>query len=1198
MVAMGRVGHLISGLLRDRLGRFISVVACITVVTSGFALFGVGVAGASTVLYAEALGGAGSGACPSTTPCTLAYAISSAVSGDTIDLAAGDYINGSTLSISLAGTLTIDNTSGSTATLDGNSLYQVLSIGSTSTVILENVTVAKGSLTGTTGGTGTAGTSLLMGGTGGTGGNAQGGGISNAGTLTIVDSAIVNNAITAGAGGTGGSDGGAGAGTGGFGGNAQGAGIYNTGILTVESSTIAGNLATGGGGGAGGNCVTIMNGNGGNGGNGNGAGIYNTGTLTVESSTISANSAVYGLGGATGTLGGCSGPSTATPGVNGTVNGGGLENAGGTASMAATLLVGSATTGGACGTGAITDSGYNIDDDGTCLLTGTGSHSGSTADGTSTYGVVIDDYLGTIGSNGGPTQTVPLVTTPSPSTTLADPALGVVPTTFSLLASEPGQAGTTVCGVTDQRGTTPSAGPCDIGAFYLAVPVSTPPPSPPASPTSTSLVASATSVAPGAPITFTATVTSSVGTTPSGTVTFSSDPATTFVCNGSTSSADEPLASGKYACVTSFATSGSYQLTATFNGTSLFSPSTSSPAVTVTVTSPGVAPSLYASPTGTGTACTDTAPCSLTTALNNAGTGSTIYLEPGPATNPYSGTFTISKSVTIEPAPSTTGPYTLNGQKAGAVVTVASGVTATIGGVTITGGNAPSAGGGIYNSGTLTLTDSTISSNTAPSGGGIFNNSGTLTVSDSTVSGNTAGAGGGIFNAGTLTVSNSTVSGNTASGGAGGGIFNGGTLTVSNSTVSGNTASGGAGGGISNSYGTLTVSNSTVSGNTASGGSGGGIHNLYGTLTVSNSTVSGNTAGAGGGIFNDISGTLTVVGSILADSCANNQATWHDDGYNAAPSNNGCLNGGTGDVTDPSVSKDLGPLANNGGSTQTMMPTTGNKAIGAIPTGTSITVNGSKVTLCPTTDQRGDISPSAAPCDIGAVQTGDTVPPTIAGSPPVPKPCPTCNVPITLNPTSTSALDQQFGTIPSQPLVGAQETPGGGVLGVDSRGDVYTGFGAAYMGGISQLNPNLPPGGSNTVNLDAPVVALLVSGGIQTSSIRGHTGHSTGSLGETGYYLVAADGGVFAFGNAPFYGSMAGHPLASPIVGMAGTPGGTGYYLVAADGGVFAFGSSLFYGSASGQGLLGFQNIVPTSNGGGYYLLNANGQAYKFGDAT
>ena len=1094
VVAMGRVGHLISGLLRDRLGRFISVVACITVVTSGFALFGVGVAGASTVLYAEALGGAGSGACPSTTPCTLAYAISSAVSGDTIDLAAGDYINGSTLSISLAGTLTIDNTSGSTATLDGNSLYQVLSIGSTSTVILENVTVAKGSLTGTTGGTGTAGTSLLMGGTGGTGGNAQGGGISNAGTLTIVDSAIVNNAITAGAGGTGGSDGGAGAGTGGFGGNAQGAGIYNTGILTVESSTIAGNLATGGGGGAGGNCVTIMNGNGGNGGNGNGAGIYNTGTLTVESSTISANSAVYGLGGATGTLGGCSGPSTATPGVNGTVNGGGLENAGGTASMAATLLVGSATTGGACGTGAITDSGYNIDDDGTCLLTGTGSHSGSTADGTSTYGVVIDDYLGTIGSNGGPTQTVPLVTTPSPSTTLADPALGVVPTTFSLLASEPGQAGTTVCGVTDQRGTTPSAGPCDIGAFYLAVPVSTPPPSPPASPTSTSLVASATSVAPGAPITFTATVTSSVGTTPSGTVTFSSDPATTFVCNGSTSSADEPLASGKYACVTSFATSGSYQLTATFNGTSLFSPSTSSPAVTVTVTSPGVAPSLYASPTGTGTACTDTAPCSLTTALNNAGTGSTIYLEPGPATNPYSGTFTISKSVTIEPAPSTTGPYTLNGQKAGAVVTVASGVTATIGGVTITGGNAPSAGGGIYNSGTLTLTDSTISSNTAPSGGGIFNNSGTLTVSDS--------------------------------------------------------------------------------------------------------TVSGNTAGAGGGIFNDISGTLTVVGSILADSCANNQATWHDDGYNAAPSNNGCLNGGTGDVTDPSVSKDLGPLANNGGSTQTMMPTTGNKAIGAIPTGTSITVNGSKVTLCPTTDQRGDISPSAAPCDIGAVQTGDTVPPTIAGSPPVPKPCPTCNVPITLNPTSTSALDQQFGTIPSQPLVGAQETPGGGVLGVDSRGDVYTGFGAAYMGGISQLNPNLPPGGSNTVNLDAPVVALLVSGGIQTSSIRGHTGHSTGSLGETGYYLVAGDGGVFAFGNAPFYGSMAGHPLASPIVGMAGTPGGTGYYLVAADGGVFAFGSSLFYGSASGQGLLGFQNIVPTSNGGGYYLLNANGQAYKFGDAT
>ena len=59
-----------------------------------------------------------------------------------------------------------------------------------------------------------------------------------------------------------------------------------------------------------------------------------------------------------------------------------------------------------------------------------------------------------------------------------------------------------------------------------------------------------------------------------------------------------------------------------------------------------------------------------------------------------------------------------------------------------------------------------------------------------------------------------------------------------------------------------------------------------------------------------------------------------------------------------------------------------------------------------------------------------------------------------------------------------------------------------------------------------------------------------------GYWLVAADGGVFAFGDAPFYGSMGGQRLNAPIVGMAATPDGHGYWLVAADGGVFNFGDA------------------------------------------
>jgi len=174
-------------------------------------------------------------------------------------------------------------------------------------------------------------------------------------------------------------------------------------------------------------------------------------------------------------------------------------------------------------------------------------------------------------------------------------------------------------------------------------------------------------------------------------------------------------------------------------------------------------------------------------------------------------------------------------------------------------------GGGLENTGMLTVSNSSLSGNNASgttnvSGGGL-DNSGTLTISNSTLSGNTAlvnlggfftGEGGGITNRGTLAISNSTLSGNTAF--TGGAIVNGGTLTVSNSTLSGNTASAGrgsgntasAGGAIFNG-GTLTLSKSTFSGNTAAAGAG-IAHGFFGALTVSNSTFSGNTAAAGGGI--------------------------------------------------------------------------------------------------------------------------------------------------------------------------------------------------------------------------------------------------------------------------------------------------------------------------------------------------------------
>ncbi len=63
-----------------------------------------------------------------------------------------------------------------------------------------------------------------------------------------------------------------------------------------------------------------------------------------------------------------------------------------------------------------------------------------------------------------------------------------------------------------------------------------------------------------------------------------------------------------------------------------------------------------------------------------------------------------------------------------------------------------------------------------------------------------------------------------------------------------------------------------------------------------------------------------------------------------------------------------------------------------------------------------------------------------------------------------------------------------------------------------------------------------------------------------GYWEVAADGGVFSFGGARFYGSTGNIHLNTPIVGLAGTSNGSGYRFAASDGGVFSF-SAPFLGS-------------------------------------
>ena len=100
-----------------------------------------------------------------------------------------------------------------------------------------------------------------------------------------------------------------------------------------------------------------------------------------------------------------------------------------------------------------------------------------------------------------------------------------------------------------------------------------------------------------------------------------------------------------------------------------------------------------------------------------------------------------------------------------------------------------------------------------------------------------------------------------------------------------------------------------------------------------------------------------------------------------------------------------------------------------------------------------------------------------------------------------------------------------------------------------------------------------------------------------GYWLVAADGGIFSFGDAVFHGSLGATRLNQPIVGMASTPSGRGYWLVASDGGVFPFGDATFFGSAGAQRHAPTVAVVPLSTGAGYWLADADGTIWSFGRA-
>ncbi|HEY5015009.1 MAG TPA: hypothetical protein VIK61_20150 [Acidimicrobiia bacterium] len=124
-------------------------------------------------------------------------------------------------------------------------------------------------------------------------------------------------------------------------------------------------------------------------------------------------------------------------------------------------------------------------------------------------------------------------------------------------------------------------------------------------------------------------------------------------------------------------------------------------------------------------------------------------------------------------------------------------------------------------------------------------------------------------------------------------------------------------------------------------------------------------------------------------------------------------------------------------------------------------------------------------------------------------------------------------------------------------------------------------GSTGNIHLNRPIVGMAAT----------RTGH--------GYWLVASDGGIFSYGDAHFYGSTGGIHLNRPIVGMATTPTGHGYWLVASDGGIFSYGDAAFYGSTGAIHLnRPIVGIAHSRSGHGYWMVASDGGIFTFGDAS
>lgn len=320
------------------------------------------------------------------------------------------------------------------------------------------------------------------------------------------------------------------------------------------------------------------------------------------------------------------------------------------------------------------------------------------------------------------------------------------------------------------------------------------------------------------------------------------------------------------------------------------------------------------------------ADCTLLEAINaaNANSGpSTIDFVPGLSGTIFNTLFPtgleITSSVTIEGPGART--LTVSGKDTARVFNIAAGAQVIISGLTIANGNSVSVGtgGGIFNSGNLTLRECAVLNNKGGSGGGALN-TGTLTIERSTFAGNeSTGHGGAVRNTGVLHLINSTFSSNSA--------FASGAIT---SFVNSGTAA------------VVTVRNCTVSSNNSrdtSNGLGGGLYNgTLSTMTVGNSIIANNDAA----FAYDVSGNFTSEGFNFIGNRVGSS------GFESSTDHEG--NPGLENMT-----------KNNGGPTDTCALLPGSPAI-----------NAGNDALAPPKDQRG--LARNGPSDIGAFEFAGLLP--------------------------------------------------------------------------------------------------------------------------------------------------------------------------------------------------------------------------------